>query len=113
MIDKRGTRVKSMGEKTISKMAKELAVQLGKDSKNCAAKYFRMSVAAQLAESGMSVASVQMAGDWKGVATQLEHVEYFSESCNGSMSMLDREEEEFPKTTKNLLLTKLTEEEED
>ena len=51
-----------MGEHTLLKIAKELATRLGKDPKNCIAKSFRRSVAAQLSEAGASVAGLQMTG---------------------------------------------------
>ena len=44
-----------MSEHALSKMAKELAVRLGKDPKNCTAKYFRRLAATQLAEVRASV----------------------------------------------------------
>ena len=63
MNDKRGTRIQNMGEYTLSKMAKELAAWLGKDSKNYTAKSFCRSAATQLAEAGISVVGLQMAGN--------------------------------------------------
>ena len=80
MNDERGTRMQSMGEHALSKMAKELAVRLGKDPKNCADESFHRSADTQLAEAGTSVVGFQMAGNWKGVATPLEHVEHLNKS---------------------------------
>ena len=71
-------------------------MRLGKDPKNHATKSFRRSAVKQLAEAGMSVVGLQMAGNWKGVATPLEHVEDSNKSCNDRMSMLDGEDEESP-----------------
>ena len=83
--------MQNMGEHALSKMCKELAVRLGKDPKNWTAKSFRRSAATQSAETGMSVVGLQIAGDWKGAATPLEHVERSNKSCNDRVSMLDGE----------------------
>ena len=77
-------------------MANDFAARLGKDPKNYIAKSFRRSAATQLAEAGMPVVGLQIAGNWKGVATQLERMEHSNKSCNDRMSMLDGEEEESP-----------------
>ena len=81
-----------MGEHALSKTEKELAARLGKDSKNYTAKSFRRSAAMQLAEVGMLVACLQMAGKWKGVTTPLERMEHLNNSCKHRMNMLDREQ---------------------
>ena len=96
MNDKRGTRMQNMGEHDLSKMAEELAVRLDKDPKNHSTKSFRRSAATQLAESGISIIGSQIVGNWKGVTTQLEHMEHSNRSCNDRMSMLDGEDEESP-----------------
>ena len=96
MNDKRRTRTQNMGEHALSKMAKELAVRLGKDPKNYTAKSFRRSAATQLAEAGMSVVGLQMAGNWKSTTTALEHMEHSNKSCNYRVNMLDGEDMESP-----------------
>ena len=88
MSDKRGTRMQNMGEHALSKMAKELAALSGKDPKNHTAKYFCRSAATQLAEAGMSVVGLQMAGKWKGTTTALEHMGHSNKSCNDRINMV-------------------------
>ena len=88
--------MQNMGDHTLSKMAKELAVRLGKDSKSHTTKSFRRSAATQLAGAGTSVVGSKMAGDWKGVTNPLEHMEHSNKSCNDRMSMLDGEDVESP-----------------
>ena len=73
-------------------MAKELAARLGKDPKNYTAKSFRRSAATQLAEAGISVVGLQMAGNWKSTTTAMEYMEHSNKSCNNRMNMLDGED---------------------
>ena len=84
--------MQNMGEHALSKTAKEVATRLGKDTKNHTVKSFRRSTAKQIVEAGMSVACLQMAGNWKVVPTPLEHVEHSNKHFKDRMSMQDGEE---------------------
>ena len=76
MSNKRGTRIQNMRKYTLWKMTKELAMRLGKNPKNYTTKSFRWSAAAQLAEAGISVVGLQMAGNWESATIAIEYVKH-------------------------------------
>lgn len=84
--------MQNMGEHQIGKMVKELAKCLRKDPSNYAAKSLRGPGAAQLAEQGVSVACLQMAGNWKDPKAPTERTEHSNRAFRECVDMLDGDE---------------------
>ena len=83
------TRLQNMGENTSGRVAKDMAIRLGKDPKNYTAKSFRRSACTQLIEAGISVVELTMAGNWKNLQTALEYAEHSNKACTDRMNVLD------------------------